>query len=331
MAETAMAAPPVPEPAETGAGRLRLTRVRVVLNKGGRAVQQTGPEALAEAIRRGFGAQGITAEIAFVDGGELRPALEEAVAQCRSGRAQAVVVGGGDGTVGTSAGVLAGTGVPLGVLPLGTLNHFAKDLGLPLELEDAIGVLAQGRVRSVDLGEVNGTVFVNNSLIGAYPYMVSDRERRRRAHGLGKWLAMALAFLRMLAKFPRRKVTLAAEGATVNYRTPLLFVGVNEYRMNALELRRPRGLDGGQLWLLVAKHRTPLAFLGFALRAAFGGLDEAGDFDTVRTGRADVVTRARRVPVSHDGEVTRMRGPLRYRIRPAALRVLAPPPAAEAS
>ena len=128
--------------------------------------------------------------------------------QRRSGRSQkrgetdAIVVGGGDGSIRTLASVLAGTDVPLGVLPLGTLNHFAKDLGIPLQVEEAAAIIAAGRTRVVDLAEVNGETFINNSSIGIYPYMVIDRERRRARHKLAKWMAMVPAFFRMLRHFP---------------------------------------------------------------------------------------------------------------------------------
>ena len=202
---------------------------------------------------------------------------------------------------------------------------------MPLEVEAAVAAIATGHARSVDVGEVNGRVFVNNSLLGAYPYMVVERERRRKMHGLGKWVAMSWAFLRMLKQFPRRRLSLRAEGSTTPYRTAFLFIGVNEYSMNLLSLRRPGGLDGGELWLMVAKHPTSLGFLWFASRTAFRGLDDADDFELLRVQAVEVRTKASRVPVSRDGEVERMRGPLHYRIRPGALRVLAPAPAEDGS
>ena len=215
--------------------------------------------------------------------------------------------------------------VPLGVLPVGTLNHFARDVGMPLDLEEAARAIALAEPRPVDAAEVNGRVFVNNSLLGAYPYMVADRERRRRLHGLGKWGAMSLAFLRMLARFPRRRLTLTIGGRRLPYRTPCLFIGVNEYEVERFTIQRRSGMDGGRLWLLVAKHGTPMGFAWFALRSAYRGLDPAGgDFELMEATAVDIDLPVSRVPVSADGELERMRGPLRYRIRPGALKVLAP-------
>jgi diacylglycerol kinase family enzyme len=307
--------------------------VVAVLNRGGGTVQRIGVDRLREQLADAFARCGVDAELVFAAPAELRHEAERALARARAGQIDALVVGGGDGSVNAVAGVLAGTGVPLGVLPLGTLNHFAGDLGMPPEIEAAVEAIARARPRAVDVAEVNGRVFVNNSLLGAYPYMVADRERRRQAHGLGKWVAMSLAFLRMLEHFPRRRLTLCIEGRATPYRTPCLFVGVNEYETGLFRLQRRNGMDKGELFLLVAKHSRPWSFAWFAFRVAFRGLDEeAGDFELLRAAAVEVRARASRVPVSTDGEVERMRTPLRYRIRPRDLSVLAPlPPAAPIS
>ena len=129
-------------------------------------------------------------------GSELKQLAEAALESAKAGEIDAVVVGGGDGSIRTVAGVLAGSEVPLGILPLGTLNHFAKDLGIPLHLGEAAEVIAKGAQRDVDLAEVNGETFINNSWIGIYPYMVLDRERRRAHHKVAKWMAMVPALFR---------------------------------------------------------------------------------------------------------------------------------------
>ena len=215
----------------------------MVVNRQGGTAQRLGAEALRERLAAAFAAAGARAELFLVPGAEMQANLERARDQALAGELDGVVVGGGDGSVNGAAALLAGTGVPLGVLPLGTLNHFSRDLGMPAELEPAAAAIVAATPRAVDVAEVNGHVFVNNSLLGAYPYMVADRERRRDRHGLGKWTAMTLAFLRMLWRFPRRRLTLCLEGESVPVRTPSLMVGVNEYDPRDFELRRRNGLD----------------------------------------------------------------------------------------
>src|SRR5947199_3052283 len=107
------------------------------------------------------------------EGSELTELARSAV----SNGARAVVAGGGDGTVSAVASALVGTDKALGVLPLGTLNHFAKDLCIPLEVVGAARNVCEGREVSVDVGEVNGRVFINNSGLGLYPHIVRRREK----------------------------------------------------------------------------------------------------------------------------------------------------------
>ena len=282
-----------------------------------------GPDALRERVAAAFAGEGVEAEVVLAEGEGIGREIERALGRARAGEIDGVVVGGGDGTVGSAAGLLAGTDVPLGVLPLGTLNHFAKDLGMPLEVERACAAIAAGRTRRVDVAEVNGRVFVNNSAVGLYPYMVIDRERRQDHSGLGKWPAMTLAFLRAVRHFPRRRLRVCVEGWTRPYRTPCLFVGNNAYDMSLLSMRRQR-LDGGQLWLFVAGHQDRLAFMWLAARIAVGGLEREGNFETVSTPSAEILSRASRLHVSTDGEVQRLQPPLRYRSRPGDLVVFAP-------
>lgn len=300
-------------------------RLRVLLNRDGGTVARLGEDALRERLSEAFARAGARAELSFLPSQELGQAAEQAIADARAGRLDALAIGGGDGSVNTLAGKLVDTGIPLAVLPLGTRNHFAKDLGMPLDLDEAVAAICAAKPRAVDVGEVNGRVFVNNSLLGVYPYMVADRERRRKLQGLAKWLAMSLAFLRMLARFPRRKLAICANGWTRPYRTPCLFVGVNEYEVELFKLRRRTGMDHGKLWLLVAKQQDPLRFAWFAFRSAFRGLNQEDDFEQFEVTEAEITLSASRVPVSTDGEIQRMHGPLHYRVRPRSLMVLAPP------
>ena len=214
--------------------------------------------------------------------------------------------------------------MPLGVLPLGTLNHFAKDLGIPLAVEDAAATIAAGRTRMVDLAEVNGEIFINNSSIGIYPYMVIDRERRRAQHKLAKWMAMVPAFFRMLRHFPRRRLRISAKGFARPYRTPCLFVGNNEYGMELFTFGRRHRLDTGELWFYVVKPRTPLEFFWMVCRLCFGHLDQARDLDKFELAEAEIAAKTSRLPVALDGEVKIMHTPLHYRSRPRALRVFVP-------
>ncbi|MBL8905179.1 MAG: NAD(+)/NADH kinase, partial [Rhizobiales bacterium] len=202
--------------------------VVAIINKAAGSVSAAGGiETLSRAVARSFSHHGIEAELIAAEGDAIAQAAVRARERGERGELDAVVVGGGDGTIRSVANVLAGSAVPMGILPMGTLNHFARDLKLPFDLDPAIDIICQKEWRAVDLGSVNGAIFVNNSSVGVYPYMVADRDRRRGAFGLGKWPAMALAGLRALKRFPFRRLSLAVEGSAKPYRTPMLFVGNN--------------------------------------------------------------------------------------------------------
>jgi diacylglycerol kinase family enzyme len=234
----------------------------------------------------------------------------------------ATTAGGGDGTVNGVAAALVDTGIALGVLPLGTLNHFAKDLGVPLDLEAAVRTIVAGQAHAVDVGEVNGRIFVNNSSLGIYPEIVRDRERQQKRFGRNKWLAMAWATLAVLRRYPFLGVRLAVDGRPQFFRTPFVFIGNNEYQMDGLALGQRAALDGGVLSLFVAQRPGRLRLIQFALRALFGRLRQARDFAAVRASEVVVESRRHRLHVATDGEVGVMTPPLRYRIRPASLRVM---------
>jgi diacylglycerol kinase family enzyme len=300
-----------------------LRAVHVLLNRAAGTVEQRGDPSLGDVLAQAFRENGVAATFHMVEGAELEEHARQALALAKSGTIDAIVVGGGDGSVRTVAGVAGGSDIPIGILPLGTLNHFARDIGLPLDVGQAVATIAAGFSRRVDLGEVNGRIFINNSSIGIYPYMVLDRERRRR-HGLSKWAAMALAAIRGLRRLPRRRLMVRAEGSATAYRTPCVFVGNNQYDLHFLSLGRRQTLDSGKLHVYVARPMSKVGFLWFLIRAALGGADRVNDLDELRAATAEITARTSRLPVALDGEVERLSMPLRYRVRPRDLRVIVP-------
>jgi diacylglycerol kinase family enzyme len=315
-------AAPIPVAAEQPAPEAP-RRVRLLVNAASGS-NDGSADGLREALAAAFAAHAIAVEPEFVEGPRLRTAAEQAVAAAGRGEVDAIIVGGGDGSIRTLAGVLAGHDVPLGVIPLGTWNHFAKDLRIPLALEDAVGLIADGQTRLVDVGEVNGRVFINNSSIGIYPFLVLDRERARHRAGLPKWLAMLVAGIRAVRHFPMHRLVIRAEGQAEPCRSPCLFVANNDYCVSGLSLGSRDRLDRGRLDVLVARQQSARALLWLALRCVLGLLDETRDLRRLSLTAVDIDSRHAALHVAADGEVEMLRPPLRYRIRPRALRVFAP-------
>jgi YegS/Rv2252/BmrU family lipid kinase len=289
--------------------------VEIILNAAaGAGVKEAARARLAEL----FAAAGMSARILLAQNGAETAAAAQRVAE---GAARVVVAGGGDGTVSAVAAALVGTDKTLGVLPLGTLNHFAKDLRLPLDLDAAAAVVISGHTARVDVGEVNGRVFINNSSLGLYPSIVRQRERQER-QGYNKWLAFVWATIVVFKRFPFLRVRLSADGRALDRRTPFVFIGNNEYEMDTFNVGGRACLNAGLLSLHVTHKAGRLRLIALALRALFGRLRAAKDFDSRCVHEVWIETRHKRLSVAADGEVTIMRTPLHYRVRPGALHVL---------
>jgi YegS/Rv2252/BmrU family lipid kinase len=294
-------------------------RATVLLNRGGGSV--TDGKAQADLVTRALLEAGIDANVCLVNGGDLEGLSRAAVERGDP----VLIVGGGDGTISAAAGAIAGSDTVLGVLPLGTLNHFAKDLGIPLDLAQAALAIAQGREQRVDVAQMNGRIFVNNSAIGLYPLMVLDREAQQEKLGRSKWLAMAVASLRTLIRFKHQRLALTVNDQKKRIDTPLLFVGNNDYRLEMPGAGTRESLSDGQLCVMVMRKDTRIGLLATVVRALTGTTrsNDMVKLDGVERLRVD--SRKHRLAVSLDGETCHVATPLDYAIRKGALRVMVPP------
>ena len=292
--------------------------VPVLLNKGGGAV--AADAGIADKVEAALREAGVDAEIELVAGGDCEVRCK-AIAERGD---ELLIVGGGDGTISAAAAALVGTKTKLGILPLGTLNHFSRDLGIPADLGEAAKLIASGSAKRVDVAEMNGRIFINNSAIGLYPLMVVDRDLQRRRLGRSKRLAMLVASVRTLARFNHQRLTLTVNDEKARIDTPLLFVGNNDYRLDIGAPGQRESLDDGQLCVLVMRKKTRRGLIAASIRALF---DRARRDDMVRIDgveRLRVGSHRSQLAVSLDGEVVRSAPPLDYRIRKQALTVIAP-------
>ena len=294
-----------------------MQRIEVILNAGSGS---SGTNATASRVVDFFRARGVDANVSEAETGEqlLKLARRAAKSEC-----EIVVAGGGDGTISAVAGALAGTEKTLGVLAMGTLNHFAKDLHIPADIEAAIDVITGGRAIEIDAGEVNGRLFINNSSLGIYPDVVRGRERRQRL-GYGKWHSLIRSAWTVFRRYPLLAVRLTADGKEIVTRTPFVFVGNNRYQIESFSIGARERLDDGYLSVYMTRRTGRLALIRVAVRAVIGGLSQEKDFLSAETAEILIETRRRRVRVAIDGEVQMMETPIRYRILPRVLRVIVP-------
>ena len=278
-----------------------------------------GKQADAGALAESFAAQGLAVKIVQAEG----EAMERELRTLLAGAPPLLVVGGGDGTLGSAASQLAGSDTTLGILPLGTLNHFARDLGIPPDTNDAIAVIAAGHAVRVDVGTVDGRVFLNNSSLGLYPTIVNERDRERRRLRLGKWPALARATWLALRHPATFSANVCLPGEDLQRRTPFVFIGNNRYVLEGFGIGKREKLDDGVLSICILRPKGAFGFLWLGLRALFGRASQE-DFEALEATELRVESDARGIEVAADGEVWRSASPVRFGVRPRALKVLVP-------
>jgi len=234
-----------------------------------------------------------------------------------------IVAAGGDGTVNSVAAAVIDSDKILGVLPLGTLNHFAKDVGIPSDLQQAARTIIAGHTIQVDAAEVNNRIFLNNSSLGLYPMIVREREKHQRL-GFRKWPAFVWATIQALRRNPFLDVRLRVNDELLDRTTPFVFVGNNEYAMDLFNIGVRNRLDRGELSIYITHGTSRLKLIGLALRAVVGRLRNDKDFLALRSDEVKIQTARKRVRVAFDGEIEVMQAPLHYRVRSRALRVIVP-------
>jgi diacylglycerol kinase family enzyme len=252
-------------------------------------------------------------------------AMVEAVAGEVAAGSPGVLVAGGDGTVAAAASAIAGSETVLGVVPAGTLNHFARDHGLPLDPAESLVIALNGAPTPIDGASVNGRFFLNTSAVGAYVVYVRLRERWEPLLGYygASLVAVVAAFVRLRSFW----VEVELEGEIRRYRTPLVFVGIGERMLRPPKLgsRREGGRKG--LHLLIVKHTPRHRLLAMAFRAMTRGIRpwaREEEVDSLLVERFTVTLPRVRGRVAVDGEIIWMDAPLDYRLLPDALRVRLP-------
>lgn len=235
-----------------------------------------------------------------------------------------LIIGGGDGTISTAAKLVGGTPISLAVLALGTRNHFARDMHIPLKPDDAIQLLDRMNLKLVDLGDVNGHKFINNATIGIYPKIVQEREEKTRIRGWQKWRAHLFAVFLALKHLPYMRMTIEGEALKTRVITPLLFVGNNEYQeIITFDSSRP-SINGGNLWLCVMRSSGVRSLMRMIWQLSTGSIGDAEHLETHLLTNITVTPRRRSITVAIDGENHRLSTPLRFSIHKNYLRVIVP-------
>lgn len=265
-----------------------------------------------------FAAVGLDARIVPASGAEIVHAARRAVAGAR-----VLVAAGGDGTVSAVASVAAKSGATFGVVPFGTLNHFARDAGIALDLQAAAAAIAAGRTRLFDVGDLNGLLFLNNASLGVYPDLVRERQAQQ-GRGRRKWAAAAIGIVRTWRAYRMMTVRMTLDGGPpIERRTPFVFLGNGDYREGGPKLGTRRSI-GAHLSVSIAPELGRFEALALAVRALADRLPSYGKFESFSSNTVSIEVKRSELTAALDGELTVVRAPLRFAIRRGVLRTLVP-------
>lgn len=287
--------------------------VSVILNR-----SSGSAAAKIEALQSLVANAGLKADVLQVSGAEITTA---ALRAARAGHV--LVAAGGDGTASTVAAVAVRNGATFGVIPLGTLNHFARDAGIPLELDKAVATIAAGGTRALDIGLMNDATFLNNVSLGLYPQLVWERQREQ-SRGRRKSVAFLIALVRTWRHYPTVGVHMTVDNVELLRRTPFVFIGNGEYHAEGMDLGTRASLNSGTLSVYLAPGVGRLEFLQLPIRALRGRLRDAVTFESFPACDIRIETRGRLIDVALDGELRSEKTPLRCTIRRGALTTLVP-------
>jgi diacylglycerol kinase family enzyme len=291
----------------------------IVMNSGsGHDDKQT-----AEAtIRAELTSSGREFEILRPEPADIATAIAGAVR--RASGIGVLVAAGGDGTLNAVAAAALEHGWPLGIIPLGTFNFYARDLGLPLDTQAATRILLDGVLRPIAVGRINDRIFLNNASFGLYRKLLEDREQLKQRFGRYRMVAAFAALMTLWRHRRSYRLALQIDGRGESWRTSLLFFGLNSLQLEKLQLDIAACAANDHLAVIAPRPLSRWSLLKLAVRGAFGTLQDeelqcrcASHVRVVWPGHS----RAR---VAFDGESCEFTLPLDVKVLPRALQVLVP-------
>lgn len=295
-------------------------RFIAVFNRSGGTLRTMDMEAFCDSVRETLTAAGHEFDCNVVEGSDIVKSLEEAAASDN----EIVLVAGGDGTISAAAGVLMNTDKALAVLPAGTMNLFARSLGIPLDLDEAVAAFAHGREARVDVASANGRPFVHQYSIGMHPHVIEQRERMKFGSKLGKRWASAKAAITTFLNPPRVRIALEMETGEILARTSSVSVTNNLYREGTLPYAENPA--GGVLGIYITKARRRRDLFWFFVNMAVGRWRANDQVEIHQTEDVTLKMRSRykRFKCAIDGELCPLEGETRLEIHKGALKVLLP-------
>lgn len=280
-----------------------------------------------DTIQRVLAAAGHPYELLPIDRAGMASAAHKAIALSRRHQG-ALVVAGGDGTISGAVQQALPAGVPLGVIPVGTFNYFARTHGIPLEVEAATRALLDAVVVPVQVGQVNERFFTVNASFGLYVQSLEDREVLKRRLGRSRPVALLAGLATLLKAYRPLLVELDAGARPRLVRASTVFVGNNMLQLQQAGIPGVEALAEGELVAVIVRPAGVLQRLATFLRGASGRLWQAEAVECFAFGQLQVTPRGRqrlrRIKVGVDGETVWLAAPLVFRRAAQPLQLLVP-------
>lgn len=261
-----------------------------------------------------------TADLDFhvVEGQEI----EKRIMELAHSDIDALVACGGDGTVSTAARYLTGTGKALGVMPMGTFNNFAGDIGVSQDLKFAAQTIARADTIDIDTAKINDRIFINNTTIGLFAHIISLEKKAKLKMGIGKVLNLLLSGFKVFRFFPLYHIHIKTDGCETKEVTPFVFVGNNRFELALLDIGMRKRLDEGFLSLYYAKCKKRWCIIRLVFESIFNKLDQSEDFMVRQVDKLELRSRKKRLKFMIDGEILKLRTPVKIEIIPKSLKII---------
>jgi diacylglycerol kinase family enzyme len=281
-------------------------------------------ETLHTDIEQAFERQDMRVQWLTLTRKELAKARETAVEKLILSAKGVLAVAGGDGTVNAVASACRKLGRPLGILPAGTFNYVARNLGLPIDVAEAARVIAAGRAEPIAVGEINGRLFLNNAGFGLYSHMIEEREVAKRRFGRHRIVAFFSGLKVLTERHPLYHIHITADGRELTLKTTTLFFGVNALQLANYNLEAAKFVERGQLAVLSLRLDSRFDIARMAWAALHGKAEAAQCVEATAATTVRVTTRRRALKVAIDGELVVLRPPLEVRLVRDGLQVFMP-------
>jgi diacylglycerol kinase family enzyme len=278
------------------------------------------------ALEDAFAARGNPVRFHLIDNpDDIEQTIAEAKQACID-QPGLLVAAGGDGTVNASAAAIAGSDVPFAVIPLGTFNYFARDIGMPLEPAAAATAILDGQIAPMHVARINKRPFLVNASIGLYVRLIQERERHGRKLGRNRVTAVISGLITALRGHYAMHLDMVIDGKSRTVRTPVVFLGKNYLQLKNLDFDIAEGIAAGKIGIITLEDANPLTMIGIAWRTLFGKPEEAQKLNAFCAEKLEIKTRRPLMSVVVDGEIMALQTPLKIEVQRHALLVVRPRP-----